>query len=115
MKRKWKNTGDLIKEYRLKANLSQKDLSNKVVGRSEHGQFFWNIERGKAGLPPKHLFKTSQVLMLPLHTLKEAMIKDYRDNLDEMIKEELNRIPIPTPAATPKPNATAYITLDHHE
>lgn len=89
MKRKWENTGALIKKFRREIGMSQLELTKAVIGRSENGQFFWNIESGKAGLPPKHLFKTSKVLALPLHDLKEAMILDYRTNLEEMIKEEL--------------------------
>ena len=92
MPRTWKNTSKVIKEHRLKMKLSQKQLSTVVIGDSKHGQFFWNIEAGKAGLPPKHLFKTSQVLMCPLQDLKNAMVQDYLDTLDAMIAEELAKV-----------------------
>lgn len=92
MRRSWKNTGKLIHEYRKKVGISQLELTNRVIGKSENGQFFWNIEAGKAGLPPKHLFATSRVLMLPLALIVEAMVQDHRDNLETMIKEELAKL-----------------------
>lgn len=92
MKRSWNNTGKIIKEYRVKHGISQLELTRAVVGKSDNGQFFWNIEAGKAGLPPKHICKISQVLMVPLVALKEAMIKDYEENLNASIKEELDKV-----------------------
>lgn len=110
MQRKWTNTGELIKSHRLKQGISQKELTTRVIGESKHGQFFWNIEAGKAGLPPKHLFKTSQILMCSLQLLKEAMIKDYKENLDDMIRVELDKL-----TTVHKAPATPFIPLDHHE
>lgn len=89
MKKKWKKTGELIREYRLKLYPipTQKELTNMVMGESDYGQFFWNIEKGLAGLPPKHILMTSKILKITPEILINALVEDYRQSLVDFIRE----------------------------
>lgn len=66
--------GTLLKEYRLKAQLTQHDLAQKF-GYST-SQFISNWERGVSQPPMETLVQLSALLKIPKNTIKELLIEE---------------------------------------
>lgn len=75
--------GKLIKERRLKKNITQWELAYDL-GLST-AQFISNIERGRAPLPAKYIPKLSSCLKVSAKTLMEANIKDYYEKMEQEV------------------------------
>lgn len=82
---KFKNIGKLVRERREKLGLSQTELC-VALGFSKNGQNISNVERGLASLPIKHIARVSIVLQTPAHLFKEAILKDYEEQIEKAIK-----------------------------
>ena len=79
------NVAKLIKEKR-KAHpekLSQSDLSN-LLGY-KNGQFISNVERGLCCIPLKMLKNACRILNIEPDQLKDAMMKDHKENLEKFL------------------------------
>lgn len=84
--------GTLLKEIRIKSNLSQRDVS-EALGYTT-AQFVSNWERETFRIhPPSDIKKLAQVLKFDskqLATLvKEGMVDDYKRKLDSKFKKVL--------------------------
>lgn len=76
---------ELLKRHRIGKKLSQMELSTLLGSAKGSGQHYSNIERSKAGLPPKHIMALCQALEIPISAMVDAMVQDYRDNLEAII------------------------------
>ncbi len=92
MKAQFKNTGDLLKAFRIGAELSQGDIAealSKYPNTPVHIQFVSNWERGLC-MPPKHCLKNlAAVLKLTRNrkgNLKIALTQDLVLQIDEFYK-----------------------------
>lgn len=81
------HAGMLIKLARINKGLSQHELECKAFGNNKNGQFVSNIERGKCTIPAKHLQAMAQALDIDAKLIVEAIIKDYRRYLMEVLNE----------------------------
>jgi transcriptional regulator with XRE-family HTH domain len=79
MKNKFNHIGKLIKHYRLKSEMPQIDIANKLGFKN--AQFISNVERGKASIPLKKIAAATLILGIPPHEIIEAMAKDYSAQL----------------------------------
>lgn len=61
--------------------LSQQGVANALSAWGLHGQMISNIERGKCGVPAKHVARLCSLLGIPREEMIAAMVEDYRDNL----------------------------------
>lgn len=82
MKNKHNHISRLIKDYRLAypSVMSQHELS--VLLGYKNGQFISNVERGQCGFPAKKLKQLSGILSIPQLELKNAILSDLREKLD---------------------------------
>ena len=71
--------GRLLKEYRIKKDLSYEKLSAKLelMGISIHKQSLYDIENNKRTVKDYELFGLSMVFKVPI----EDFISDFMDNL----------------------------------
>lgn len=85
MRRSFSHIGKLIKEKRLAhpEKYSQSELSN-VLGY-KNGQFISNVERALCSIPMKMLKKVSLILNIPSAELKEAILRDEADTIDNFL------------------------------
>jgi len=81
------HVGKLVYQYRKNLKMSQKQVAVKLGVNT--GQYVYNIEKGSCGFPPKKLAKLSLVLHIPLELLKNAMLEDYKTNLEHQIMKSL--------------------------
>lgn len=77
-------TGKLIKDYRRKKGITQKELS--VVLGLNTAQFMSNIERDLAPLPAKYFKKVSKTIGVPVSKIVDAQINDFKAKLNKQIK-----------------------------
>lgn len=78
----------LVKKARLNKKLSQKDLDLSMgMGRSTKGQFTSNFERGRSGIPPKHIMKICRLLEIPVIDMVNAMAMDFKENLLKLVQD----------------------------
>ena len=86
MANKFKNISTLVKNTRknLSPEMSQFDLAEKLGYKN--GQFISNVERGLCGVPPKNINPLSIALSVGPDIIKEAMVKDYEETLDQATK-----------------------------
>ena len=80
MKREFKSIGALISTARIKQGVSQEAVA-LLIGY-KNGQFISNVERGKCSIPATRIIQTCRVLQITSTNIKEAMIHDYRRNLN---------------------------------
>jgi transcriptional regulator with XRE-family HTH domain len=73
---KFTNTGRVLAEYRRKARYTQEELAFAIHGNIKYGQVISNIERGKQGIPRKHIAKVAEIINAPVSELKKAMFTD---------------------------------------
>lgn len=93
MKRKFNHVSTLIREYRLKTSWSQTDLGAMLGMKTGQGQMISNIERGKCGLPPKHVYKVCKELKIRPEFLADAMANEYKEFiLEEVRKAEVGNV-----------------------
>ncbi len=85
--RSFKNIAKLIRTKRINhpKNLSQSDLS-QMLGY-KNGQFISNVERGLCNVPLKMLKKISDVLDIEHRELKEAILRDNEETLDNFFNK----------------------------
>lgn len=81
------HAGALLKMQRERANLSQRELAHLFGYRAANGQFFSNVERGKCGLPPKHIPALAKLFNLPEEIIKDAVVRDTLERLEREIEE----------------------------
>ena len=82
----FKNIAELIKSKRLQhpKAYSQSELSN-LLGY-KNGQFISNVERALCNIPLKMLGKVSVVLDITPERLKEAILKDHDETLNNYLR-----------------------------
>lgn len=86
----FKNIAQLIRTKRMahEKGYSQSELSN-LLGY-KNGQFISNVERALCNIPLKMLSKVSVILNIDPQELKEAMLKDQEETLNNYLKLSSN-------------------------
>merc|ERR1712003_425923 len=86
-KREFDNIATLIRAKRrsLSPKVSQQDLSYKLGYKN--GQFISNIERGLCSVPLRSLGTICDVLDVSRQELKETLLKDYAQTIDNYFAE----------------------------
>ena len=79
MKATHQDLGKLIREYRVKANLTQLDLANKLGYEST--QFVSLFERGLSKIPLNVLGQLIIILGIPEKKIMDNLLKAYESNL----------------------------------
>lgn len=76
--------GQLVKDYRIKANYTQLELSQKLG----HGtsQFVSLFERGHSKIPLETLGKLVVLLQIPESKVKKCLLEQYAFELDNKLK-----------------------------
>ena len=84
----FKNIAELIKTRRLQhpKAYSQSELSH-LLGY-KNGQFISNVERALCNIPLKMLGKVSDVLDITPEALKEAILKDHEETLNNYLRTQ---------------------------
>ena len=84
----FKNIALLIRTKRMAhpKGYSQSELSH-LLGY-KNGQFISNVERALCNIPLKMLGKVSEVLDIPAQDLKDAILKDHEETLNNYLKLE---------------------------
>ena len=80
----FKHIGNLIKEKRVHSGQYSQSQLSEILGY-KNGQFISNIERGKCGIPLKQLKRFISVLSIGRQEIKDALIKDYEQTIDEIL------------------------------
>lgn len=82
----FKNIALLIRTKRMAhpKGYSQSELSH-LLGY-KNGQFISNVERALCNIPLKMLGKVSEVLDIPPRDLKDAILKDHEETLNNYLK-----------------------------
>lgn len=80
------NIAKLIRTKRLDhpQGYSQSELSNKLGYKN--GQFISNVERGLCNIPLKMLSKISEVLSIKPEEIKEAILRDHEQTLNNYLE-----------------------------
>ena len=86
----FKNIANLIRTKRLQhpKNYSQSELSN-LLGY-KNGQFISNVERALCNIPLKMLTRVSEVLNIEPQDLKDAILADHDETLNNYLSVEQN-------------------------
>ncbi len=86
--RSFENISQLIRQKRLEhhKHYSQAELS-QILGY-KNGQFISNVERGLCSIPLKMLKRVAQVLDISPMELRESLLADFHNTLDEYFKME---------------------------
>ena len=81
------NTGNVVRHFRLELRLSQKKLGYLIgVGNSQVS----NIEQGLCGVRARDILKVSRALKINSKVLIDAMTSDYKNYLrDRVMTEQL--------------------------
>lgn len=84
----FKNIAELIKTRRLQhpKAYSQSELSH-LLGY-KNGQFISNVERALCNIPLKMLSKVSEVLDISPEVLKQAILKDHEETLNNYLRTQ---------------------------
>lgn len=88
-----KSIGDLIKNYRQKANLTQQDLANQL--RLGTAQFVSLFERGHSKVPLETLGQIVKLLNIPDSKVKKILLSEYEKELTRKIdlgRQKISRI-----------------------
>ncbi len=93
--RSFENISKLIRERRMghPQGLSQSELS-QILGY-KNGQFISNVERGLCSVPLKMLRRVSEVLSITEEELKDALLKDYQNTIEDYFKIENAKVRSP--------------------
>lgn len=83
--RTFNNIARTVREKRLKAGMSQCDLSYKL--KYKNGQFISNCERGLCSIPLKKVPLLAAILDAKIDDFKDAIIKDTSETIDNFSKE----------------------------
>lgn len=85
--RSFQNIAKLIRQKRQNhpQGYSQSELSQKLGYKN--GQFISNVERGLCNIPLKMLAKVSEVLDVTHADLKEAILADHCETLDNYLTQ----------------------------
>jgi hypothetical protein len=78
----FRNVARLVKEHR-KGQTSQNALS--VALGYKNGQFISNVERALCTVPTDKLPKLCSILNIPKETMKEAVLKDHEEYLNNLL------------------------------
>lgn len=86
----FKNIANLIKSKRLQSpkGYSQSELSH-LLGY-KNGQFISNVERALCNIPLKMLSRVSEILDIDPMDLKDAILKDHEETLNNYLKKNVN-------------------------
>jgi hypothetical protein len=84
----FKNIAELIKTRRLQhpKAYSQSELSH-LLGY-KNGQFISNVERALCNIPLKMLGKVTEVLDITPEALKEAILRDHEETLNNYLRTQ---------------------------
>ena len=84
----FKNIAELIKSKRLQhpKAYSQSELSH-LLGY-KNGQFISNVERALCNIPLKMLGKVTDVLDITPEALKEAILRDHEETLNNYLRNQ---------------------------
>lgn len=77
-------TGRVLKEERLKKDITQSELAEKIGLTSP--QYISNVERGLCPISPTLLRKACKVLQIRPEALIDACIDDYRSKFTIAVK-----------------------------
>ncbi|OFZ29711.1 MAG: hypothetical protein A2622_10845 [Bdellovibrionales bacterium RIFCSPHIGHO2_01_FULL_40_29] len=80
-----KDLGQLVREYRTKANMTQLELANKLGYESM--QFVSLFERGLSKIPLKVIGKLVIILGIPEKKITKTLVEVYVNDLTEQIDE----------------------------
>lgn len=83
-KKENQNLGTLVRAYRLKANLTQLQLS-KILGY-ETAQFVSLFERGESKIPMETAGQLVSILGIPEAKVKKMLLADFEREIAEKIK-----------------------------
>lgn len=85
-------TGKLLKEYRLKNNLSYEMLSTKLalMGINIHRQSLYDIEHNKRTVKDYELFALAHILKIDVNDLLQDIEKEFKSEKVMWKKELLN-------------------------
>jgi len=85
MEKSFIRVGTLIKNKRMGLGLSMRKVGRglKCNNPKTGGQQISNIEKGQAGLPPKHAEQICQTLNMRKMDLFKAMMLDHKNYLDQ--------------------------------
>jgi transcriptional regulator with XRE-family HTH domain len=83
MKKSKSELGQLIKDYRVKANMTQKDLSYKLG--YDIPQFLCLMENGHSKIPLYVLEKVIEILNVPEKKVLDILVNNYRQEVLEQI------------------------------
>lgn len=86
--RSFENIAKLIRSKRLNhpKGYSQSELS-QLLGY-KNGQFISNVERALCNIPLKMLRKVSEILDITPQELKNAILKDHEETLDNYLSKK---------------------------
>lgn len=80
-----KELGQLVRDYRQKANMTQLELANKLGYESM--QFVSLFERGLSKIPPKVIGKLVIILGIPEKKITKSLVDVFVTSLTEQIDE----------------------------
>ncbi len=80
-----KKLGELVKEYRLRLNMTQLDLANRLDYDSV--QFISLIERGMSKIPIKVIGKLVIILGIPEKKIIKYIINTFENDVQNQISE----------------------------
>ncbi len=80
-----KELGILVREYRLKANMTQLELANKLGYESM--QFVSLFERGLSKIPLKVIGKLVIILGIPEKKIVKSLVDIYTNDLMKQIED----------------------------
>jgi transcriptional regulator with XRE-family HTH domain len=88
----FKNIATLIRTKRINhpKGYSQSELSH-LLGY-KNGQFISNVERALCNIPLKMLKRVSDVLGISSEDLKEAILKDHEETLNNYLKSGTGKV-----------------------
>lgn len=89
MRVKANKLGNAIRERRRELKLSQYHVSLRLG--IKNGQYLYNIEKGKCTFPTHRILELSSILMMPLDRIKNLMVTDYMEAIDNKIQECLDK------------------------
>jgi transcriptional regulator with XRE-family HTH domain len=79
-------TSNLIKEYREKRNMTQKQLSEALC--YDNPQFVSLLENGHSKLPPYMMKSFCEALRIKPEVMKKALVSDYSERLDQYMRDQ---------------------------
>ena len=108
---KWTHQATLLRNARIKKDLSQGAVGGLLGFKDNRGMFISNIERNLSGIPTKHIPALLKALDLTSGELIAAMVRDYENELLEAVWGN----PETEGAASESASAAASIPLESSE